>query len=189
MKYLQKYESWFSRFLPDSMLTDDELIQRDKKNSNRFIKSDYTFEENAPSKIDPSKEIKIRSWMKCPVCGVEMEDIEHGEIRECDNCKTKMQVFGNLLTINDVKDVGINKKTPKIKDPTKTKEKLRLDDYERGNQMICPLCKTTINKIEHGETKKCHQCGLKMKVLGNSLYCKIDNDQLELYTNANKYNL
>lgn len=54
------------------------------KNSdkNYFLKSDYTFTRKEYSKIDPNVKVTVKTWMVCPVCNSEIEDIAHGEIRK-----------------------------------------------------------------------------------------------------------
>lgn len=160
------------------------------KKEEPLIKSDYTYSKMEKSKIDPSKEIKLEGYMKCPKCSTEMKELNHGEIGRCNKCKTQLQVFGNALYVND-----IDRSTSHFQQPDPgyeyskdyTKEKLRVSDYERGNQMYCPLCHKILNKIYH--SGKCSECGLEMRVSGNALYCKIDNKKLDFYTNIKKYNL
>jgi hypothetical protein len=181
MKHIELFE-WFSQ----------KSAPVEKRNVN---KNDYTFKEYAKSKIDPSKDVVVKIWMDCPVCSSELKDMSiQGEVQQCKKCKTKMQIFGTNLKINNVTmenfDISNIKKEPDTKyTSTHTMEHLKRSDYVRGNQMICPLCGTILDSIDHGEKITCHECGLKMEDWGNSLKCRIDNSQLELYSNLKKYNL
>lgn len=171
MKYIKIFEGWF------------------KKKDEPLIKSDYTYSKMGKSKIDPSKEIKLDGYMKCPKCRTEMKELNHGEIGRCSKCKTQLQVFGNALYVDNIDRSVSHFQPPDLGyEYTKnyTKEKLRVSDYERGSLMYCPLCHKIINKIYH--SGEC-ECGLKMRVSGNALYCEIDNEKLEFYTNLKKYNL
>lgn len=187
MNHIKTYENWFKKKVTP------QIKKLNPKNDpdNHFTKSDYTFEEEAESRIDPSSMVTIKSWMKCPVCGTEMEDMAHGEIRKCSNCKTKMQVFGNSLRINVIEPDPFHLTAEVDVDYSnnRTKEKLLRSDYVRGNQMECPLCHKILDAIDHGETKICPECGLKMINYGNGLSCEIDNDKLEFYKNVRNYNL
>jgi len=166
------------------------------KMPNKFSKSDYTFRETAMSRIDPTRKVVTKVYMKCPVCKTEMDDMSTGEIRRCKNCKTEMQTYGNGLTINQV-NVNLYKndfrgyhRDPEVEyTKTYTKEHLIHSDYRKGDKIRCPLCNTIRNDIKHGKKGICEECGMEMISYGNDLECKIDNNKLELYQNMRKYNL
>lgn len=91
-----------------------------------------------------------------------------------------------VISINDPNDPNnsfLSEYTEKY-----TKEVLNRAKYiTRGDIIKCPLCENEIES-NHGQTKKCI-CGLEIRTLGNTITCKIDNDELEVYQNAIKYNL
>jgi ribosomal protein L37AE/L43A len=165
---------------------------------NKFSKSSYTFRIKATSKIDPTRKVVIKIFMKCPVCGTEMSDMTQGEIRRCQKCKTEMQTYGNGITINQV---NVDKYKDNFKrfhndndseveyTKTYTREHLVHSDYRKGDMIRCPLCDALQKDIKHGQHKTCKECGLEMISYGNDLDCKIDNIKLELYQNIRKYNL
>lgn len=184
------------------MKTYESFVQKikDKLNTKKetLNKSNYTHETFAPSKIDPSKKVIIKSWMECPKCKNTLKDMDHGEIQKCNKCKTILQVFGNGLHVNDITEnpysqTRYQKFTKNLTDVDYSggwiKEELTKSDYTRGKQMYCPLCSHILDKIEHGETKICPECTLKMTNYGNLLKCEIDEKNLEYHGDIAKYNL
>ena len=70
-------------------------------------------------------------------------------------------------------------------------EKIPAHNYEvdRSDKIICPLCKTELGPISHGERIKCHNCKMRIRCSGNCLTCVTDQETIDLYTKINKFNL
>jgi len=172
----------------------------------KLHKSDYTFAVDVFSKIDPSKKIIINYYMKCPVCGEKMEDMEHGEVRVCKSCKTRMQTFGNALRINiDASATNsfdrYKKQSSVVYTKTHTTEMLDSYDYfynrptniNKNHTKIkikCPLCGSILDlDIINYKCNLTCTCNLDIKYDSGDIRCTIDNDTLELYRSVEKYNI
>ena len=62
-----------------------------------LIASNYEVETLATSQIDPTKQVIVKTEMRCPKCKRLGPGLEHGKPYECPKCHLKMTRWGNGL--------------------------------------------------------------------------------------------
>ena len=61
--------------------------------------SDYTYPVSGMSRIVPGKKITSEWRMRCPSCGYDQPEPEHGIETVCPKCGLHMQAWGNMLDL------------------------------------------------------------------------------------------